>query len=761
MTRARSDLPQSASNRPAVYIPFVLNSLEDSLTEGSIVVNSLLWESKRGGRRLKSHSQETHQRLDIQGLRMVAVMLVVLSHLFHWPRGGFIGVDVFFVISGFLITGSLLHTLEQTGRISFSNFYRRRIRRILPAATLVLFATYVAAQAVYTTGRFQSTLLDAVSGFFFVANWRYGLEGTDYFNASGPVSPLQHYWSLSVEEQFYFVWPAIIFVVGLVAVRKSRRVLAAVVMGAVVAASFAYSIIGTASNPTWAYFSTLTRVWELGVGALLAITIRHCERIPDALRPFLAWLGLAMIGVGAFAITETAGGFPAPWALVPVMGAAFFIAAGVSGNHRFLSIFTNRVSRYIGDISYSLYLWHWPIIVLLASLMDRSAYYFATALFLMSGLSIAAYHLIENPVRASKWLETSSETKDRRILDRSRWRLPTLKMSEANQSIGIGALALATAGLVVFALAPVAPPSASSLISAGMPSVVEASQGGPAQEALSREIRAAALAAAWPDLSPSMDEVSARVRSGVSDTVGACTGLTPPQIDQCTFGDPSAERTIAVLGDSTAMTYVETFKWIADHSSGSWKVEVLAMSGCPFADGEFVAPNAALQSACPGRVSRGIEHVKTTRPDLVVIANNYAPRKLVSSKSDITVHERRLSEEAAVRQVAESSGKVVMLAPAPQGEDVRQCFTKQSTPSDCLTTVDALWLDVLAMESEMSQSNHWLHINTLPMFCTTSQYCPSFIGSTPVKVDQVHLTSEYAVAMAPALMEKLQSVGAL
>ena len=182
--------------------------------------------SRRGqSQRGKAASRPTMQRSDIQGLRMIAVLLVVLSHLFHWPQGGFIGVDVFFVISGFLITGSLLHTFEKTGRISFSNFYRRRVRRIVPAATLVLIATCVVASFVFTASRFRSTVLDAVAAFFFVSNWRYGVEGTDYFNASGPISALQHYWSLSVEEQFYFVWPAVIFAIGIAAAKRawSRR----------------------------------------------------------------------------------------------------------------------------------------------------------------------------------------------------------------------------------------------------------------------------------------------------------------------------------------------------------------------------------------------------------------------------------------------------------------------------------------------------------------------------------------------------------
>ncbi|WP_162237669.1 acyltransferase family protein [Agreia sp. Leaf244] len=156
-------------------------------------------------------------RRDIQGLRMVAVVVVIFDHLIGWPTGGFIGVDVFFVISGFLITGLLLREHDRSNTISFIGFYKRRIRRILPAATLVLVVTVVVAFVVFNVSRATQTFWDGIWSFFFAANWRFASAGTDYFQADGPVSPLQHFWSLAVEEQFYFVWPwlmLLIFILG-------------------------------------------------------------------------------------------------------------------------------------------------------------------------------------------------------------------------------------------------------------------------------------------------------------------------------------------------------------------------------------------------------------------------------------------------------------------------------------------------------------------------------------------------------------------
>ncbi|MFE5702452.1 acyltransferase family protein [Rhodococcus koreensis] len=713
------------------------------------MVTSLLPNSRR---RLGTPEPKTHQRLDIQGLRMVAVILVVLSHLFHWPRGGFVGVDVFFVISGFLITGSLMHTLEKTGRISFSSFYRRRVRRIAPAATLVLLVTCVAAYLIFTASRFRSTVLDGLAAFFFVSNWRYGIEGTDYFNASGPVSPLQHYWSLSVEEQFYFVWPAVILLVGLVAAQKFRRLLAAGVMGIVVLGSFSYSVFKTASDPTWAYFSTLTRVWELGVGALLAITIIYFERIPNTVRPVLAWAGLVTIAVGAFAITETGGGFPAPWAAVPVLGAAAIIAAGVSGDHRGLGVLTNRVSTYIGDISYSLYLWHWPVIILLGVLMERSAYYFAAALFLMFGLSIAAYHFFENPIRTSKWLETAAEKKDRSILDLSRWRLRTLKMSESNQSIGTGALALVTAGLVAAAITPPTPVAVPPIAKAAPASAAVTNPMGPAQTKLAADILKAVQATAWPNVEPSMDEAI----SGKQAPADILPCGTVDRPDDCTWGSDSAPRMVMILGDSVGMTYVEPFKNFAESSNGKWKVRSEAMFGCTFVDIRIRDTQDAIGDACPGRKADAIRAVNELHPDVVIVSNTYATLTNADTKREITPNEWKDGIARLTSQFVHSAGKVVFLAAPPADKNVAECYSRNSVPADCLSSVTNAWRDRSWLESEMAKSIGGSFIDSLGWFCNDG-YCPSFVGTTPTKLDKVHITPQYADLISPAFAETIKA----
>ncbi|MDV6267092.1 acyltransferase family protein [Rhodococcus globerulus] len=716
------------------------------------MVASLLPSSSRGRRR-KDQVAKPHQRLDIQGLRMVAVMLVVLSHLFDWPRGGFIGVDVFFVISGFLITGSLMHTVEKTGRISFSSFYRRRVRRILPAATLVLAVTVVAAYFIYTTSRFKSIVLDSVAAFFFVSNWRFGIEGTDYFTATGPVSPLQHYWSLSVEEQFYFVWPAVIFAIAVVAARmawtgRARIALAGGVMGVVVIASFIYSFLDTASNPTWAYFSTLTRVWELGVGALLAITITYFEGIPDRLRPFIAWTGLILIAVGAFVITETGGGFPAPWAAVPVLGAALIICAGVRGEQKYLQVLTNRVSTYVGDISYSLYLWHWPVIILLAALMDGGTYYYIAALFMMFGFSIAAYHFFENPIRASKWLETGAERKERAFLDVSRWRLPALKISETNQSIGIGALALATAGLIAFALAPgdtITPAPAYTATASG------ASEAEPV-DALQAEIGKALRATEFPELSPSLDNVAEGKAVELAPDAGCLNPSSFSNSSQCTYGPVSATKTAVVVGDSIGISWMPGVRGALEPEG--WKVHGVGISNCPFVDASIALQNdpSSAQRCNDGR-PQIVEQIRQLRPDLVIISDSERGIERLSTDAGSS-GAWTSARTSIIRQIAESGTRVVILSPNPSGKAVADCVTRNSSPRECVSAIPSVWEKRRGADAAAATATNATFVDTQSWFCLQGQ-CPIFVANNSVRWDTGHATKQYIESLAPRIAQAL------
>ncbi|MEP6560903.1 MAG: acyltransferase [Nakamurella sp.] len=352
-------------------------------------------------------------RPDIQGLRAVAVILVVCDHLFTWP-GGEVGVDVFFVISGFLITGLLLREHEETGRISWAGFYGRRVRRIIPAATVCLVTAVAVSYLIYRTVWFDAIRTDGIWSFFFVSNWHYAEVWTDRAWAGLPISPLAHFWSLSVEEQFYIVWPVLLIIVLRAAGRRvrgrgwsERRILGAV-LALVAAGSFSWAIIETAKIPYWAYFSTFSRAWELCIGALLALTAGWLTRVPAWARPVLLHAGLAAI-VASLVLIGPTSAFPGPWAALPVIGAALVVASGIGGQSRYALALTNPVSVYVGKISYSLYLWHLPVIVMLASVISRdTGWYYVLAIEAMVAFSVTSFYLVENPVRRSTWLVPTS-----------------------------------------------------------------------------------------------------------------------------------------------------------------------------------------------------------------------------------------------------------------------------------------------------------------------------------------------------------------
>ncbi len=342
-------------------------------------------------------------RPELQGLRGVAAALVVVYHVWLGRVSG--GVDVFFLISGFLVTGQLVRAAAGDG-IAFGPLWGRMIKRLFPAALTVLAAVLAAGVLLLPETRWFQTIREVFASALYLENWQLAADSADYFNQHNDASVVQHFWSLSIQGQFYLVWPLLVALVVFVARRDGRdpRRSLGFCLVAVFAASLAYSVYLTSANQPLAYFHSLTRVWEFALGGLLALGIAAFSA-PAGARVLLGWTGL--VGLVACGLVLRVGTvFPGYLALWPTLCAAAVIAAGATGSafgaDRLLG---SRPLRYLGDLSYSLYLWHWPVLVFYLVARDRAEVGLAGGAVII-GLSVVlaalTYHFVEEPVRRSR-----------------------------------------------------------------------------------------------------------------------------------------------------------------------------------------------------------------------------------------------------------------------------------------------------------------------------------------------------------------------
>ncbi len=356
-------------------------------------------------------------RPDIDGLRALAVLSVVLFHTFpKLMRGGFIGVDIFFVISGFLISTIIFQSLAR-GEFSFLDFYARRVRRIFPALITIMLTSFIAGWFILFPDEYKQFGQHMMGGALFVSNLVLYKE-SGYFDTAAEIKPLLHLWSLGIEEQFYIIFP----LVAWLAWRARLNMLSFVTLAGVV--SFALNVSHIEANQVWSFYQPQARAWELMMGAMLAIFVtdtsgwmnkvgskmdlyvaRLIYRRDVALEPGLAlanfksWLGLALIVYGLSTISKDTH-FPGKWALLPTVGAALLIWGGPQAFVN-KSLLSNRVAVWFGKISYPLYLWHWPILVFLRISMGDTPIWFLRVGVIVTSivLSWLTYRFIEKPIR--------------------------------------------------------------------------------------------------------------------------------------------------------------------------------------------------------------------------------------------------------------------------------------------------------------------------------------------------------------------------
>lgn len=656
-------------------------------------------------------------------MRALAVLLVIGDHLLGYPVGGFVGVDVFFVISGFVITAALLREQERTRRISFRGFYRRRIRRIIPLTAVVLAVTVLASWAVFASSRATAITVDGVWSAVFAANWKFAAAGTDYFQASGPVSPLQHFWSLAVEEQFYIAWPwLIVATLGYAAARgwqprRARQVLGLAVV-AVVAISFVFALWDTAVNPAVAYFSTFTRAWELGVGALIAVGAGRLRRVSEKIRPWMAYAGLSGILWSAFYITTDLP-FPGPWAAVPVLSTGLVVAAGCGGSQQFLTPLTNPVARYLGDISYSLYLWHFPVIILLAALMPaRGQFYTVVAGAAVLGLSAASFRFVEDPIRTGRW--TGAELRRR----------------------------VAIAGVVLVA--------AAVAIAATNANDVSGSASASSSPALLQDkIQEATTLPSFPDTTPSLDDPQAWVPEQMRSATQCLNPKDSSDVSLCTYG--AGDKLAFVTGDSVAMSWVPAVA--AALGPKGYRVHGVGFGDCPFARVQIALKNnpqrADLCNSSRGAVEGQIRELK---PELVIGVDYEGgiTRLASGATGEGAISEYTDGLASAIDMAKGYGSEVITIAPNPSGLAPDKCITKLSSPTDCVGALGAAWAQQDRAGRDAANRTGTQYVDSRPWFCTPEGKCPLVVDNLLTRWDHVHLTRQYAEYLGSALAPSLE-----
>ena len=676
-------------------------------------------------------------RPDIQALRAVAILAVVVNHL--WPNrlpGGYIGVDVFFVISGFLITGHLIRDAAAHGSLALGSFYARRVRRLLPAALLVLLVSAVATFALLPFPRWSRAGAEIIASAGYVENWFLSAMSVDYSALNDGATVAQHYWSLSVEEQFYLVWPLLLLAAWWLAARLrwSLQGTTAVTLSAIVVVGLVVSIVATVGITNQAYFVTYTRVWEFGVGGLLSLASVRVRRRSVA-NP-LALLGFAAIAGAAVAFGPTTP-FPGPWALVPVLGTAAVIAAGTTTQRLWHSPLTSlRSVQWLGNVSYSLYLWHWPLIVLMPFVVGGSLSTAMKAATLLVALVLAwlTYRFVERPGQ--------------------RWRLITASNQRTFVAMigGIAAVMLAGGGLVwagnVRAAADVPPENVTMAACVG-PQAMTTPEScddrfGPATETImgprNSYFHVPEECIAQPDLLP----------------FGSRTATV-----SCDFSAGEEDPTrVWLVGDSHAQQWQGAVFDLARENN--WYVLTSFGGGCPVIDAPFVGfrePAAiADRMVCRDWASAVRKAVLEKAPD-VVLTSSAARVQLIDDGTD-----RPQSVQFADgllrtwHQWSAAGVEVVALGGVPFNGEVRSPDCVVTNPSDPLVCAvpreKAQPEDPYIAAAAQTTDPRIRAFDADPYFCDTG-FCYAVIGGVTVYYDADHLNLDYVRRLAPPLAEAI------
>jgi peptidoglycan/LPS O-acetylase OafA/YrhL len=672
-------------------------------------------------------------RPDVEGLRALAVGLVVLYHA-GFPRltGGYVGVDVFFVISGFVITGLLLRERTGTGKTSIVDFYARRVRRILPAATLVILVTVAADYLLLGSVDGNNVANDGRWAAVFLANFHFLEVGTNYLQALRPPSPLQHYWSLSVEEQFYVVFPTLFLVVAAVRGKLSTRLRMAGVLGAIVVGSFAWSVVQTSAHPAAAYFSPLTRAWELALGGLIAVCTPWLKQLEGQLATVMTWGGLAAILYASFHFNAFTP-YPGSAVAVPVLGAGLIIAGGVAvPRHGAELLLGHKGAQWLGRRSYSLYLWHWPVLIIATEYAAKKNLSFLQNLPLVLvavALSMATYRYLENPVRHLK------------VPSR-----PTVLVG------AIGIVATVVVLSVVISLETVTPPVYHVVPAADSAEVTQ-------------QVAAATQITTLPkNLEPSLSQAGNDWAAWNGNLYTPCAdtaNINAYSENLCALGDLSSTHSMIAFGDSHTIMWLPAYQKIA--KAEHLRLYVLVKYFCPAAKVTVVNPPGSGNiggpyTSCNEWHNWVIDVINSIKPDLVVVSQDslYKTPVTAGGKSDFfseSAWQAGVTSMFDAMKIPDQNkvflGNIPML---PQSGPA--CLSQNpNNVQACSAPVTSSLVHLNPSDKTGTEAAHARYVETTPWFCSAT--CTAVVKNYNVYLDQFHVTGTYAKYLTNALAEGL------
>jgi peptidoglycan/LPS O-acetylase OafA/YrhL len=669
-------------------------------------------------------------RTDVEGLRAVAIIAVLLCHAgIPAFAGGYVGVDVFFVISGFLITRLLLGELGRHRTISIRRFYARRAKRLLPLSALLLGTVGVLSLVLLSPLRAVEVSGDIISAATYTANWHFAAQSVDYFAQDIEPSPVLHLWSLAIEEQFYLVWPALMLGVTWYQRRRGREVRGMLWLALVLvfAGSLAFGISYTDSEPAAAYFSTFGRAWELALGGCLALL--GTVRLHRAAAVPIGWAGLAAIVYAALAFDSTTP-FPGVAALVPTLGAAALILAGSTVRSPARAAPATPLSlrpvRYVGRISYSWYLWHWPALIFAVVILGHQLSPLeGVAVVLVSLLpTILSHHFVEDPVRRARSLA----------------RMP-------NRALALGATCMAVAVAVGVALNDAQPTLHTAPVSSVEGAAALASQPLPQQRAVA--------------LRP--NPLDARADRSRAFYEGCLVGIPGTNSNRCLYGDPEGHRTLILFGDSHAMQYFAPLEELALRNH--WRLLALTKAECT--PGEVKIRSMVENreySQCDAWREKTLERIEEAgRNATLVMSGDTAYTAYGPSGEELSgaanADALEAGYKATLTRLNRAGLDTVVIRDTPAStDDVPSCVSEDLQHLEsCAFKRPRNWdieFDVRAAESTPGT-----HLIDVTAEICPSELCRAVIGNALVYRDKSHLTATFARTLEPMIETDFRQAG--